>query len=192
MMSLQTYAIREFEVMGWLKNGEYCDEMQEAVCKNILEMLGVFSKEGHSGFSANYTLNLFEKLARFKPIKPLTFEDDEWAETEGQLYQNKRNSAVFKNDIDGKPYFIDAHIQRCENGSCWGGSLTTPKGTLRKCYIKDPANLPTIYIHIIDWEVNKDDESISEPGSGWWVHKMTNPAQLKELEKYYELEFDPC
>ena len=36
---------------------------------------------GHSGSSAPYAVNLFKKLAMFKPIGPITGKDSEWAKT---------------------------------------------------------------------------------------------------------------
>jgi len=37
--------------------------------------------------------------------------------------------------------------------------------------------------------VNKYDESIKEPGSGWWLSKLKDETQLDELEKYYDVEY---
>lgn len=118
------HAINEFKFAGWLKeDGSYTDEMQKAMCEHVLELLEVFSKEGHSGFSANYAINLFATLAKFKTITPLTGEDSEWhdvSEYSGEtLYQNKRDSAVFKDEtgaynIDGKVHW---EWYRCEDGT---------------------------------------------------------------------------
>lgn len=107
------YAISEFKTLGWMdENGNYDDGMQEAVCKNVLELLEVFAKEGYSGGSFGYAVNLFRKLAHFHPLSELTGEDDEWRETETGYYQNKRYSAVFKKD--GKAY--DIHGQYFKYG----------------------------------------------------------------------------
>ena len=54
-MSLESHALAEFKAAGWMdNNGKYYDEMQESICKNLLELLSMFSAQGHSGFSANY------------------------------------------------------------------------------------------------------------------------------------------
>ena len=108
----------EFKAAGWLNDdGEYLDEMQEAICKHVLKLLEVFSDEGHSGSTAPYTINLFKKLAMFDPIVPLTGEDWEWTDVSDtfggrghKLYQNKRCSHVFKDetgayDINGKVFY---------------------------------------------------------------------------------------
>lgn len=78
---------------------------------DILELMEVFSKQGHSGFSANYCIETFSRLAKFKPIVPLFGTDDEWAEpfdSEGTR-QNKKLHSVFK-EANGKCYDIDAVI----------------------------------------------------------------------------------
>jgi hypothetical protein len=116
MSNLNKHAMMEFKAAGWLNDdGEYLDEMQEAICNHILKLLEVFSDEGHSGSTAPYTIDLFKKLAMFDPIVPLTGEDWEWSDvrhnSDGSIhYQNKRCSHVFKDetgayDIDGKIFW---------------------------------------------------------------------------------------
>ncbi len=113
MSNLHKHALTEFKAAKWLdENGNYCDEMQEAICKHILKLLDVFDGEGHSGSSAPYTINLFSKLAGFEPIVPITGEDWEWAEVSTGVYQNKRCSHVFKQSdrFNGQAYDIDGKI----------------------------------------------------------------------------------
>jgi len=100
-MSYTDHALREFRAAGWLNDdGSYADGMQEAMCQHVLKLLQVFEDEGHSGSSAPYAVDLFSKVALFKPILPLSGNDDEWneiGEEDGQkLYQNRRCSHVFK------------------------------------------------------------------------------------------------
>ena len=114
MSNYDSHAWQEFRAAGWVdENNKFNDEMQEAICSHVLKLLEVFAEEGHSGSSAPYALNVFDTLARFKPIAPLTGEDWEWVDvseygvhTDGPLYQNKRCSHVFKDrngayDING-------------------------------------------------------------------------------------------
>ena len=73
-------ALNEFKFLGWMdKDGNFDDEMQELICTNVLELLHVMNKQGHSGFSANYLLSMFNKLANGKPLSPLTCKENEWA-----------------------------------------------------------------------------------------------------------------
>jgi hypothetical protein len=93
--------------------------MQQMVCENVLELLTVFAAQGHSGSSAPYVLGVFETLAKFNPIAPLTGADTEWndvSEMSGRkTYQNNRDSEVFKDD-DGA-YWIRGKIFR-DKGGC--------------------------------------------------------------------------
>ena len=117
-MSYKAHAIREFEAAGWLTDGKYCDEMQELMCTQILELLELFSSHGHSGSSAPYAINLFKALAAFEPIVPLSGEDSEWNEVGSGQWQNRRCSHVFK-DSDGKAYDIQGKIFREPTGNCF-------------------------------------------------------------------------
>lgn len=122
MSNLHKHAIAEFRAAGWVDDaGVYVDEMQEALCKHVLELLRVFADEGHSGSTAPYTVNMFKKLAMFEPLVPLTGEDSEWNEVGNGVFQNKRCSRVFKqaDRFNGQPYDIDARVFREPNGSCY-------------------------------------------------------------------------
>lgn len=110
-MSLVNHAINEMNI-AWPES----EPMQDAVKENILELIKVFSEQGHSGMSAPYVLEHFNKLARFEPIKPLTGEDDEWVECSDGVFQNIRCSEVFKNGKDGQAYWINGNIFRNQDG----------------------------------------------------------------------------
>ena len=113
MSNLHNHALMEFKAAKWLDdNGNYTDEMQEAICKHVLKLLDVFADEGHSGSSAPYAVDLFKKLAMFEPVVPLTGEDWEWTEVSDGMFQNKRCSHIFKqaDRFDGQAYDIDGII----------------------------------------------------------------------------------
>lgn len=186
MSNLIKHAQRELEIAGMFDEDSDYSGMAG---KDILELIEVFASQGHSGASASIVRQLFNKLADFQPLCPLTFKDEEWG-TGADQFQNNRNTAVFKKTKDSKPYYIDAYYQKTQTGSTWSGSLSIGDGRrIKHCYIKDPSKMPIICIDIIEWEVNKEDETIIEPGSGCWKHKMKDISQLKELEKYYEIEY---
>jgi hypothetical protein len=107
------HALEEFRATGWMKqDGTFEDEMQEAICNHVLELLNVFADEGHSGSTAPYTINLFRRLAMFEPIGPLTGVDSEWNEVGDGMFQNNRMGAVFKqaDRFDGQPYWLDGKV----------------------------------------------------------------------------------
>lgn len=115
-MGILDHAKAELRAIGMLGSG---DDMNEAMCRDVLELLEVFSKQGHSGFSAPYAIDLFAKLASYKPLGPLTGADSEWfdhSEAAGEpLWQNIRASHVFKG-ADGRAYDIDAVVYREPSG----------------------------------------------------------------------------
>ena len=114
-MSYISHAMTEFRAAGWVdENDKFNDDMQEAICKHVIKLLEVFGDEGHSGSSAPYAINMFEKLAKFEPLVPLTGEDWEWVDlsdygAEHMKYQNKRCSHVFK-DAEGRAYDSDGKV----------------------------------------------------------------------------------
>lgn len=110
-MSLEEYAKQEFIVAGFMnEKGEYKDPWQEQLCKGVLHLLEIFSSQRHSGTTANYTLNMFNDLARFFPLTPLTGDEREWNRVGEDLWQNNRCSRVFKrsskkaHDIEGRVF----------------------------------------------------------------------------------------
>ena len=68
--------INELKRIGMIDSGEPYNDL---ATKAILDLIELFASQGHSGFSAPYVINAFDRLARFKPLSPLTGEDDECA-----------------------------------------------------------------------------------------------------------------
>lgn len=83
--------------------GDEPDEMQDMIEEHILNIVRIFSDEGHSGTTAPYTINVLNKLLRFEPLTPLTGADDEWNEVGDGIWQNRRCGHVFK-DESGAAY----------------------------------------------------------------------------------------
>lgn len=99
---LIAHAKREMEIVGLNKpDADYGGMLYDA----IIEMMMVFSAQDHSGFSAHRTLQLFNELAHFHNLTPLTSNPSEWnnvldGSSHGKpLYQNRRNPAMFSNDL---------------------------------------------------------------------------------------------
>lgn len=113
-MSFEQHALMEFRAAGWIDaDGNYCDEMQQTMCEGILDLLKVFSDQGHSGSTAPYAIAQFARLTEFKPLAPLTGEEWEWAEPhdkEGNLRQNRRCGTVFTDASTGRTYDIDGRV----------------------------------------------------------------------------------
>ncbi|MBR5304910.1 MAG: hypothetical protein IKU37_08820 [Candidatus Gastranaerophilales bacterium] len=93
MSNLLEHAKRELEIAG-IKGSEYDNE----VARNVLELIEVFSKQEHSGFSKCAVLQVFNTLVEFKNLKPLSNNPEEWTEVTKGLYISKRNPACFSDD----------------------------------------------------------------------------------------------
>lgn len=115
-MSLIDYARTELEAIGaFTRKGDFYGGMTGNA---VMELVACFAKQGHSGMSAGIVRQLFDKLARWEPLSPLTGADDEWHECGDGVFQNRRCSRVFK-DREGNTYDIDGRVFREPNGSCW-------------------------------------------------------------------------
>ena len=116
MSNLVNHAKRELKAAGLYDEDSDYGGM---LAKGVESLIRSFSRQGHSGFSAGMTITLFEKLARFEPLGPLTGEPDEWNEVADGVLQNKRCSHVFFEN--GKAHDIDGIVFRDEDGSTYTG-----------------------------------------------------------------------
>lgn len=110
MSKLMQHAYDELQYCGIDISEEGCnpknpkdpfDGYVNACAKNAIEMLKIFDKEGHSGMSASVTLRIFNALANWKNIDPLTNNPDEWQKlgSDDNEWQNKRNPSCFSADL---------------------------------------------------------------------------------------------
>lgn len=182
-MTLIDHAKFELEMIGaFSEEGDFYGGMTG---KAVMELIEVFSKQGHSGGSAPTVIKLFSELANFKQLGALTGRDEEWGESfDGKgTQQNKRNSAVFK-DADGTITYNNAIIKRCPNGSCWSGPLYPTRedainstNQIRVAVKEFPFTPKTFYIDVIEEEIKKDD----------WIMWVKDPKQLEEVLEYYKI-----
>lgn len=109
-MSLVSWAKAELERIGKDEDG-----MQDRMNRDILQIVEIFAEQGHSSFSANYALRALKRLLAYKPLTPLTGEDDEWVEVDDGVEQNIRCFHVFRekgdnataHDVVGKVFSDD-------------------------------------------------------------------------------------
>ncbi len=118
--NVESFALTELKSIGMTIDSD--DEMTREMTKGILDIVGMFSGQNHSGFSAAYAISILENVLRLKPLSPLTGADDEWMEiTYGSsytLFQNKRCGRVFKEIRDGvvNCYDIDGKVFTDKDG----------------------------------------------------------------------------
>jgi hypothetical protein len=105
---MMEWAKRELDLAGF-KESDDPDDIDNLMRNDVLKLLEMFVKWDHSGFSANYAIKLFQTLANWKPLSPLTGESDEWTEVGPDVWQNKRASNVFKGE-DGRAYWNDGIV----------------------------------------------------------------------------------
>ena len=79
---------------------------QEYMNDAILNVIASIDPEVCSVSTVDYLLNTIYDLVKFRNLTPLTLEDSEWEflvndGDRGNIYQNKRNFAVFKDDKNG-------------------------------------------------------------------------------------------
>ena len=136
MSKLLEHAEQELKYAGYHIDNDNCtykdpmDGYGDGCAKCAIEMLKVFEKQGHSGMSANITLNIFNRLARFENLTELTNNPDEWyqlGEWHDKDWQSKRNPSCFTADF--KTYWdveeesdkirLDDHSFRMKPRSEW-------------------------------------------------------------------------
>jgi hypothetical protein len=144
MSNLKKHAERELKLLGYNLDDKE-EGMNKWMMESLLELIDVFAKQGHSGFSADYCAKTYKKLALFEPLTPLTGNDDEWNEVGSDVWQNNRCSTVFK-DNDGKAYDINGKVFCEPDGCCFTNNDS-------KVYINFPYTPQIEYINV---PFNKD------------------------------------
>jgi hypothetical protein len=129
MSELVKWASKELDHLN--KVGE---EDSSATHKNILDVVKLFAEQNHTGFTAPYSIDLIKRLLAWKPITPLTGEDDEWGPeyrlSIGIVQQNHRCSGVFRYNHDNSTaHYIEGKVFSDDGGETWfsqGKSSSVP------------------------------------------------------------------
>jgi hypothetical protein len=120
MSNLVKHAEKELKLAGLFDKDSDYDGM---LGKAVLELVKVFAKQGHSGFSARWTLDVFNEVASYKPLTPIGTTKDEWMDVaemtaDGKgMWQNTRRSTTFSRD-GGKTWY-DIDDPKLNNGDTW-------------------------------------------------------------------------
>ena len=106
-MNLIDFAKSELEGTNWCKDGN--DDYDNRIAESVLNLIKLFASQCHSNTSAQITTELFNKLARYQILTPLTGACSEWDSPDSSgTKQNLRCSHVFMKD--GEAYDIEGKV----------------------------------------------------------------------------------
>jgi hypothetical protein len=99
-----TFARDELELAGLFdQDSDYGGMIGTAV----MELVQTFSKQGHSGFSAQIVSSIFKDLTEWKPLTSLTNNPKEWNKVGYGIYQSSRSPSSFSEDGGLTYYNLD-------------------------------------------------------------------------------------
>lgn len=126
MSNLVKHAEREMRLAGlYDADSDYGGMIPEAVI-NMIKARG----EGHSGGSHYLTMQVFNKVANYETLTPITSNPDEWfmhdANYTGgkEMWQNTRQSSCFSYDAGQTWYDIDDKKKKNWPNRKWYQKLT--------------------------------------------------------------------
>ena len=111
-MTIQDYTKKELSLI---------DNISEDKKREIMNLI---NQTEQSASQLDIT-EMLKRLLDFKPLSPLTGEDDEWEKVDDYIeddkatYQNKRYLSVFKRGKNGKAYNFRARIFSTDGGKSW-------------------------------------------------------------------------
>jgi hypothetical protein len=106
MSNLVEHAKRELKLAGlYDKDSDYGGMIPE----NVLKCVEAFASAGHSGGSAEITLQILEKVLRFKTLTPITSDSTTWMERTEEsggtpFWQSTRDPSYFSK-VGGKTFY---------------------------------------------------------------------------------------
>lgn len=103
-MSLVEHAEFEMRCAGLFdKDSDYGGMIGEAV----MRLVRVHAAEGHSGFSHGLVVDVFNRVINYKTLSPLTAAPDEWMLVADDMWQSRRDPAVFSADGGLTAYHVE-------------------------------------------------------------------------------------
>ena len=127
-----------------------------------------------------YAAKQFDNTVSYKPLSPLTFQDNEFNKVSDNIWQNKRISSVFKEkdgtyrDIDAigweSAYYVDLNKREIKAAPLWYGS----------CHVYS-SGVTWIYDDVSDYMVEEKDRWMPLDGTG--IFK--NFKKYQDTERHY-------
>lgn len=195
MSKSKSHAEREFEILQKTTPDAIILPFKD----EILALVEAVGESGQSGgsmpFTASAVSQSIQKLLMQTNISPLTGADEEWSSCreyndDEELYQNIRDSRVFKDSKDGRAYFIDAIIFDGDIGGTFTGGDIDYKGKKISSvhYIKEfPFTPKSFYVDVIEERFKDEDGKIPDENGDFWESKLKDESQLDEVFEYYDI-----
>ena len=184
-MGTYSRAIEEFEILRRSTQGKNKDDWPIALEyeEEILALVSKFGDSGQSGASAPMVASLLvrtiELLCLHKPLLPLTGDTEEWVDVSEispcPQFQNRRDSAVFKDTEYADSVYLDAvRFQTSDRYVAFSGTVDEITSRLR---VKSfPFTPKTFYL---DVEEVMDSTGNSE-------YHIKDRSQLDAVFAYYD------
>jgi len=192
---LESHAHEELNRAGLFdKDADY----EGMIGKSVLELIQTMSKQGHSGFSAAWVRDLFNKLSNYETLTPITSNPEEWQNDkelggEGNLWQNKRNPAIFsKNGGKTWCHVDDIHKGALEEGIKQGISAyliledKIPGGLAQGKTLEDIAKKHNIEVDDLLDQLKKGVKVEKEHTTNGDIAREIAMDHLWEDPKYYD------
>ena len=108
MSNLEAHAEREMRRAGLYEaEADYGGMIPEAVMK----LIRALASDGHSGGSHALVMKIFNRVANFHTLTPLTDSPDEWRVVGDKMWQNTRDSSFFSEDAGKTCYSVEDEQQ---------------------------------------------------------------------------------
>jgi hypothetical protein len=195
MSNIKNHAESELNLLCKISGTDIEDRpLVEEFIPEMLLLIDKFGNSGQSGGSAPYTANAIcntlRKLMLFEPISPISGIDEEWMEVSNEVYQNKRCGSIFKQSINGTPYYLDAIVWQGEDD--WDSFTGTVCGISSRQYIKKfPFKPKTFRINLRRelYDTNNPKHINGEViscGPGDMIYFLKDKNELNEVWEYYD------
>jgi hypothetical protein len=174
--------------------------------KEILALCEAFGNSGQSGGSAPYTASAISKVVKKlllqEPICDITGHENEWVDVSEMgdgsiMYQNSRCSALFKDGIESKAYYLNAIVWKgVEDYDTFTGRVYYDERNFELIsssqYVKFPFKPKTFYIDVVRVPITKEEAEkrdlhyIEDSFGESYYTILKDPKQLDKVFKYYD------
>ena len=109
-MGLVTHAKQEMELAGLYDKGADYDGM---IPEAVMEIVEVFAKQGHSGYSASIVRSILSKVLAYDTLTPVNSDPQYWMKVSDEhahtkaCWQSTRDPSYFSEDGGKTFYWLD-------------------------------------------------------------------------------------